>query len=128
MVRPCARSRHKFRSGSSWWKQIVLTWRPCPFAENAANQRIPESLPKPLPRRAAFHWKKFSKRQPKPRKSFLDSIDDDRWNAISSGTPSPSKGGERLTKARRRRRKIFNIAPGGRDPPCVFACHIRLGI
>ncbi len=39
-AQPCEKSRHKSRSGNSWWKPTARIWRPFLSVESAANRRI----------------------------------------------------------------------------------------
>jgi len=50
-AQPCEKSRHKSRSGNSWWKPIVRIWRPSRSAENAPNLRIHASWRRRSPQR-----------------------------------------------------------------------------
>src|SRR5947208_16632673 len=73
------RSRHKFSSGNSWWKPIVLISRRYPFGVNGANLLIPVLWPNRSRVHAGFHWRNWRKLRPKPRKSFFGLIDDVRY-------------------------------------------------
>src|SRR6266511_4556741 len=73
-ARLCEEFRHIYRSGKSWWKPTAPIWRLSLFAENALNRRIHASWQKPSRQRERFRWKKWPRRQPKPRKGFFSSI------------------------------------------------------
>src|SRR5882757_4192168 len=114
---PSARSRHKFHSGNSWWKPIVLIWRRCPFGVNGANLLIPVSWPNRSRVHEGFGWRNWRKPRPKPRRSFFGLIDDE--------------GNCQWGSAPRRKCQSGSDRPNARDatvwvPPICRSCFVVL--